>query len=58
MAGRAPITLRVVGTAMMGRVNVVVNPRTVAENDRVTESILYYPDRFTCLLAGRHLPSC
>jgi len=27
MAGRAPITLRVVGTAMMGRVNVVVNPR-------------------------------
>ncbi|CAE7248765.1 betA [Symbiodinium necroappetens] len=27
MAGRAPVTLRVVGTAMMGRVNVVVNPR-------------------------------
>ncbi|CAE7753288.1 unnamed protein product [Symbiodinium pilosum] len=27
LAGRAPVTLRVVGTAMMGRVNVVVNPR-------------------------------
>jgi len=30
LAGRAPVTLRVVGTAMMGRVNVVVNHRAPA----------------------------